>query len=221
MTRVPLVHRPVSLAEPAPSGSAGTTPRCQGCLPLLLPYRRSSCPQLLWVCCDRPTAVLFHHCTFPRRLVALDIGAPNLVRPGDRNTPQQVRIDLVLRARTAGVRARCNRRQPHAAHEALDALAVDLVAPATQLDHHASATVEWSSRVDLVEELTEQQVSAALRWRLPVSVRRRSRDTCQSTLAYDRNRIAGVDPALSDHGRLTPDFFFSQSSSIFRRPISL
>ena len=80
MARVPLVHRPVSLAEPAPSGSAGTTPRCQGCLPLLLPYRRSSCPQLLSACCDRPTAVLFHHCTFPKRLVAHDIPAPKPVR---------------------------------------------------------------------------------------------------------------------------------------------
>jgi len=82
MTRVPLVHRSVSLAEPAPSGSTGTAPRCQGCLTLLLPYRRSSCPQLLLACCDRPTAVLFHHCTFPRRLVAHDVPAPDLVWPG-------------------------------------------------------------------------------------------------------------------------------------------
>ena len=43
---VPHVHRPVLLAGPAPSGSAGTSRRCRGCFPPALPYRRWDCPQL-------------------------------------------------------------------------------------------------------------------------------------------------------------------------------
>jgi hypothetical protein len=43
---VPHVHRPVLLAGPAPSGSAGASRRCQGCFPPALPYRRLDCPQL-------------------------------------------------------------------------------------------------------------------------------------------------------------------------------
>jgi len=91
-----------------------------------------------------------------------DVGAPDLVGPGDRNAPQQVRRDLVLGVRTTGVRARRDRRQPHAAHEALDALAVDRVATGSQLDHHASAPVERPPRVDLIDKPAEQQVGDVL-----------------------------------------------------------
>jgi hypothetical protein len=56
---VPHVHRPVLLAGPAPSGSAGASRRCQGCFPPSLPYRRLDCPQL-----HRPAATGRWRCPF-------------------------------------------------------------------------------------------------------------------------------------------------------------
>ena len=54
-----------------------------------------------------------------------DIRGPDLVRPCDREPPQQIRVDGVVRRR----RARCGlwRRalQPHQPHQALDALPID------------------------------------------------------------------------------------------------
>jgi len=43
---VPLVHLPVSLAGPAPSGSASASRRCRGCLPPSPAFPGSGCPQL-------------------------------------------------------------------------------------------------------------------------------------------------------------------------------
>jgi hypothetical protein len=45
-TLVSLVHLPVSLAEPEPSGSTGPSRRCQGCLPPSPASPGSGCPQL-------------------------------------------------------------------------------------------------------------------------------------------------------------------------------
>ncbi len=63
-TLVSLVHLPVSLAGPRPSDSAGPSRRCRGCLPPI-PARPDGvgCPQLAQACCDRLTAVSFHHRT--------------------------------------------------------------------------------------------------------------------------------------------------------------
>jgi hypothetical protein len=43
---VPLVHLPVSLAGPGPSGSAGPSRRCRGCSPASPAFPGSACPQL-------------------------------------------------------------------------------------------------------------------------------------------------------------------------------
>ena len=43
---VPLVHLPVLLAGPAPSGSTSTSRRCRGCLPPSPAFPGSGCPQL-------------------------------------------------------------------------------------------------------------------------------------------------------------------------------
>jgi len=84
-----------------------------------------------------------------------DVAAPHLIGPGDRNAPEQVGIDLVLRARPTGVRTRSDRDQPHPAHQPLDALTVHLMAPVVQLDHHAPGPVERSPGVDLVDQAAD------------------------------------------------------------------
>src|ERR1019366_9532894 len=68
---VPHVRLSVLLAGPRPSGSAGLSRRCQGCLPPSPSSQGSGCPQLLPARCDEPEAVSFHHRTVQQRLVAL------------------------------------------------------------------------------------------------------------------------------------------------------
>ena len=52
---VPRVHLPVLLAGPDPSGSAGPSRRCQGCLPPSPATPGSGCPHLRKARCDGPT----------------------------------------------------------------------------------------------------------------------------------------------------------------------
>jgi hypothetical protein len=60
MTPVPRVLLFVSLAGPAPSGSAGTSRLCQGCSHPLPAPPRNGLPSATSACCDRPTAAVFH-----------------------------------------------------------------------------------------------------------------------------------------------------------------
>src|SRR5829696_4784265 len=57
---IPLVHLLVSLAGPAPSGSADAPRRCQDCFPPSPASPGSGCPQLQPGCCDSPAARAFH-----------------------------------------------------------------------------------------------------------------------------------------------------------------
>ena len=91
---VPHVRLSVSLAGPGPSGSAGPSRRCQGCFHPPPRPRRSGCPQLQRACCDRPMAVSFHHRTVRERLVALDVGDPQLVG----SVGAEVALDQIGRA---------------------------------------------------------------------------------------------------------------------------
>src|SRR5215212_2200002 len=67
---VPLVHLLVSLAGPAPSGSADAPRRCQDCFLPSPASPGSGCPQLQPGCCDSPAARAFHPYSVTRRLVA-------------------------------------------------------------------------------------------------------------------------------------------------------
>jgi hypothetical protein len=75
-TPVPHVHRPVLLAGPRPSGSAGPSRRCRGCLPPSPASPGSGCPQLQPPCCDKAAAKVSHLHSIPQRLVALDVVVP-------------------------------------------------------------------------------------------------------------------------------------------------
>jgi hypothetical protein len=75
-TPVPHVHRPVLLAGPRPSGSAGPSRRCRGCLPPSPASPGSGCPQLQPPCCDKAAAKVSHLHSIPQRLVALDVPVP-------------------------------------------------------------------------------------------------------------------------------------------------
>ena len=88
---VPHVHLSVLLAGPGPSGSAGPSRRCQGCCPPSPSSPGSGCPQLQPARCDGPAAVSFHHRTVQERLVALDVGDPQLVRRRRAGTRRSTR----------------------------------------------------------------------------------------------------------------------------------
>ena len=126
----------------------------------------------------------------------------------------------MLRVRRACVRPWCHTCQRHAAHEALHPLAIDPVPAAPQIHHHLAAAVEGMARVFLVDQALEQLVGLDKQHGFALDVDRRARNPSEHALALLRDIGMGVDPSMTDHGRLIPDFFLSQSSSIFKRPIS-
>jgi site-specific DNA recombinase len=78
-TLVPHAYLSVSLAEPAPSGSAGTTRRCQGPLSTLTPVPGIRLPSASSRCCDSGNVVVSHLQSVKQRLAAHQIGHPQLV----------------------------------------------------------------------------------------------------------------------------------------------
>ena len=74
--------------------------------------------------------------------------------------------------------------------------------------------------VFLIDQALEHFVDLDERQGAALGVNRRTRHTSQHALAPLCQFGVCADPAVSDHGRLIPDFFLSQSSSIFNRPIS-
>jgi hypothetical protein len=80
---VPLVHLLVSLAGPAPSGSADAPRRCQDCSPPSPASPGSGCPQLQPGCCDSPAARAFH----PYSVTLAPRGARTSRRTGSQDRP--------------------------------------------------------------------------------------------------------------------------------------
>ena len=149
-----------------------------------------------------------------------DVRTPDLIRPHHRHPTQQIGVHLVLWVRRAGVRPWRHPGQEHGAHEALYPLAVDPVATAKQVHHHLAATVERMARVFLIDQALEHFVDLDEHHWLALGVDRRARHAGQHALALLRQVGMNANPAVPDHGRLIPDFFLSQSSSILSRPIS-
>jgi site-specific DNA recombinase len=147
--------------------------------------------------------------------------APHPVGSDHRNATQQIRIDRVFRARTAGVRPRRHARQSHQSHQASYALAIDRVVRLLKEDDHPAGAVKRVPGVLLVNQPTVDEIAGIdHRW-AALRIDRGAAYPRQSTLLNHVNRIARVDPPVTYHGRLIPDFFFSQSSSIFNCPIAL
>ena len=116
-----------------------------------------------------------------------NIGAPDVIRPLDRNAAQQVRVDLVARRRPAQIRFRMKGFDTQNPHQPLDALAVDL-----QRDGHPAAAVERAIQVQFVESPQQAQVLGALRPRLVVIGR--ARQTEEFALLLDgQARMLGID----------------------------
>ena len=139
-TLVSLVHLPVSLAGPRPSGSAGPSRRCQGCCPPSPSSQGSGCPQLQPARCDEPMAVSFHHRKVQERLVALEIGDPQPVRSAWRErTANEIRDRVPVGPGDRGPTAAANAPASHAmqAHQAPHPLDVDLDAGVAEFAMHA------------------------------------------------------------------------------------
>jgi hypothetical protein len=112
MTLVAHVRLSVPLAGPGPSGSAGPSRRCQGCFPSSPASPGSDCPPLRPGRCDDPAVKVSHLHSNPWRLVALDVGDPQLVRC----RPGEVALDQVGRDQI-----RCGAPPPRPAGHAVDA----------------------------------------------------------------------------------------------------
>ena len=172
------------------------------CSPLLLGISpgQGSIPAAGW----QPACVVGIYPTAPAWRT--DIRAPDLVGPNHGNVAQQVGIDLVLRVRAAGVGARRHPGQPHRPHQLLYTFSIDGVAHFPEKDDHPAAAVE-GGRVN----------SSSIKWLCSRSlsstglvlpcIDRGAGYPGQGALLDDGNRISSIDPRLSDHGRLIPDFF--------------
>jgi hypothetical protein len=121
--------------------------------------------------------------TAPHRDVS-HVGAPDLVWPLDRQMPQQIRVNLVVRVRLARLRSLIDRRQADLAHQTPHPLAADAPAQPPQMPCHLAGAVERALQEHLVDEPHEGEVLWAL-------VRRR---------AIERGAGDGDQLALPDNG---------------------
>lgn len=85
-----------------------------------------------------------------------DVSAPDLIRPGDLNAMQQVRIDPMLRVRPIGRRSWRHPGQSHPAHQALRPFAVDSMPLAAKEHHYPTAAVKRVPCIFLVDRPHQQ-----------------------------------------------------------------
>lgn len=143
--------------------------------------------------------------------------------PGGPHARHATGMGPVPGVRPARVRPPSHARQAHRAHQALHALAVGGDALARKEQNHAAAyRRRGGAGIPRRSPAHHCQFVRGVLARLPASVEARARHagerTC--TLACQGERLLGVDPlhtGLRAHGT---DFFSSQSSSLFSRPIS-
>jgi len=113
----------------------------------------------------------------------------------------------MLRVGLAGHRAGRHAGQRHAAHQALDVLAVDDVALAPEEHYHPAAAVERPPGVFLIDRAHQQQVFRGRPTQRVAPVETRPRHLRQRALPRDGKLILGIDPAHAGRRAHSPDFF--------------
>ena len=97
-----------------------------------------------------------------------DIGAPDMVRPLDRQAPQQIGPDPVLGVRIAGARRPIDRLKPHQTHQPPGPASADPHALAAQVKRHPTGAVKRILQEQLVDPPHQGQRLGALALRLVV-----------------------------------------------------
>ena len=92
-----------------------------------------------------------------RRTVG-DVCAPYLIWACNINASEQIRINLVLRVRKAGIWPRSHSCQSQNSHQSLNPLTVDDKPSDAQMHHHLSASVERVTRVFGINQSKYQQL---------------------------------------------------------------
>ena len=126
----------------------------------------------------------------------------------------------MLRAGAAGVRSRRHAGKPQDAHEPPYPFAVDPMPYAAQINGHLAAAEEGVPcvfGVDLHQKDRFQLVRFSGQMRRVEGGAVHAR---QLTLSGQRQGVRGIQPVPPVLYRPIPDFFLSQSRSIFNRPIS-
>ena len=97
-----------------------------------------------------------------------DVGAPDMVRPLDRQTPEQIRPDPVLGVGRAGARRPIDCLQPHQAHQTDGPAPPDAHTLAAQVKRHPTGAVKRVLQEELVDAAHQRQRLRALPLRLVV-----------------------------------------------------
>jgi len=130
----------------------------------------------------------------------------------------------VLRVGPTGRRPGCHADQPQYPHEPLHPLAVDCMTLFRKRNDHAPSAIKRPACILCVDQPQQLQVQLVQDFLATRRIHPGARHPRQLALPAYRQwllqRLA-LDPLPPHAHRLSPDFFFSQSSSTFSRPISL
>ena len=97
-----------------------------------------------------------------------DVGAPDMVRPLDRQTPQQIRVDPALGVGRAGAWRPIDRLKPHQAHQTPGPAPADAHALAAQVKRHPTGAVKRVFQEQLVDPPHQHERLRALPLRLVI-----------------------------------------------------
>ena len=147
-----------------------------------------------------------------------DVGAPDMVRPLDRQAPQQIRVDPVLGMRRAGPQRPPDRLKPHQAHQPCGAAAPEPHALAAQMKRHPAGAVERILQEQRVDPPHQRKRLRALPLRLVVQ--RRAPDQQQAALpAQAQRRVAAHHHRATLGPAHRPDPRDKKSRSTISSPI--
>ena len=148
-----------------------------------------------------------------------DVRAPDMVRFGNRNVPEQVRVNRVIGRWIAQFWSWIDGLDAHQTHEPGNALVIDLEPVLTHRYRdppHAKERTGGVLPVDRVHECERRTICRHGR-----VVQARTRQAQQVTLPEDGQALVlEIDAPTTRPQRQRQSFFFRKSRSTFRRPIS-